>query len=389
MSTTDSVSDDAQFWAAIRRERFLLDPDVVFLQGGSVGPSPRPVVDTVTEGIRTFDSNPLKHQPLFWPIVEEARGKLASFVGTSVERLALVQNTTMAMSVPAQGLTWEEGGEILTTDQEYGAVRACWDYIAERYKMKIVKVKLPLEIESAEQIVDTFNAGFTDRTRAVVFGHVYWSTGLAMPIKQLTELGRERGAWVIVDGAHAVGMAPLNLDDVNPHFYCSSLHKWLLSAKGTGMLYVSEDADDQVEPLILGRNVNLEKNVASRYDMVGTRDQTPFMGLGAAIDFQNEIGWDRIRAYCLGLARYLKERIKHIKGARLLTPIDPELSGFITTFAIEGVDLGPIRRELWDDEKIETAAFGLGGMSVMRISTHFYNSLEDVDRMIEGIEERV
>ena len=141
MSTTDSVSADAQFWAAIRRDRFLLDPDVVFLQGGSVGPSPRPVVDTVTEGIRSFDSNPLKHQPLFWPIVEEAREKLASFVGTSAERLALVQNTTMAMSVPAQGLTWKEGGEILTTDQEYGAVRACWDYIAERYKMKIVKVK--------------------------------------------------------------------------------------------------------------------------------------------------------------------------------------------------------------------------------------------------------
>ena len=202
MSTADSVSD-GQFWAAIRRDRFLLDPDVVFLQGGSVGPSPRPVVDTVTEGIRTFDSNPLKHQPLFWPIVEEAREKLATFVGTSAERLALVQNTTMAMSVPAQGLTWEEGGEILTTDQEYGAVRACWDYIAERYKMKIVKVKLPLEIESAAQIVDTFDAGYTDRTRAVVFGHVYWSTGLAMPIKQLTELGRERGAWVIVDGAHA------------------------------------------------------------------------------------------------------------------------------------------------------------------------------------------
>ena len=90
-----------------------------------------------------------------------------------------------------------------------------------------------------------------------------------------------------------------------------------------------------------------------------------------------------------GLARYLKERIKHIKGARLLTPIDPELSGFITTFAIEGVDLGPIGRELWDDENIETATFGLGGMSVMRISTHFYNSREDVDRMIGGIEERV
>ena len=295
MSPSDPLSADAQFWAAIRRDQFLLDPDVVFLQGGSVGPSPRPVVDTVTDSIRTFDSNPLKHQPLFWPIVEEAREKLAMFVGTSAKRLALVQNTTMAMSVPAKGLTWKEGGEILTTDQEYGAVRACWEYIADHHNMKIVRVELPLKIESAEQIVDTFNAGFTDRTRAVVFNHVYWSTGLVTPVKQLTELGRERGAWVIVDGAHAVGMVPLNLDDANPHFYCSSLHKWVLSAKGTGMLYVSEDAYDHTEPLILGRNVRPVASDASRYDMMGTRDQTPFMGLGAALDFQNEIGWESIR----------------------------------------------------------------------------------------------
>ncbi|MBT5873454.1 MAG: aminotransferase class V-fold PLP-dependent enzyme [Candidatus Latescibacteria bacterium] len=389
MKPSDSVSTDAQFWAAIRRDQFLLDPEVVFLQGGSVGPSPRPVVDTITKGIRDFDSDPLKHQPLYRPIVEKAREKLAKFVGTSAERVALVQNTTMAMSVPAQGLTWEEGDEILTSDQEYGAVRACWDYIAKRYKVKINRVELPLKIESAEQIVDTFKAGFTDRTRAMVFGHVYWSTGLATPIKELTELGRERGAWVIIDGAHAVGMVPLNLDDVHPHFYCSSLHKWILSAKGTGMLYVSEDVYDHVEPLILGGNVRQEGNNASRFDMMGTRDQTPFMGLGAAIDFQNEIGWDRVRAYSQGLAGYLKERLKRFKGLRLLTPADPELSGFITTFGIDGVDLAPIRQELWDDEKIETSAFKVQDLSVMRISTHFYNSREDIDRMISEIEKRL
>ena len=85
----------------------------------------------------------------------------------------------------------------------------------------------------------------------------------------------------------------------------------------------------------------------------------------------------------------MKERIERIKGARLLTPVDPELSGFITTFAIDGVDLGPIRQELWDDEKIQTAAFVLGDLSVMRISTHFYNCREDIDRMIGAIEKRL
>jgi isopenicillin-N epimerase len=394
MDDTDTPSDlqphTDQFWAAIRRDQFYLDPDTTFLQGGSVGPSPKPVVDKVTESIKAFDSDPLKHQPLYGPMVSEAREKLAAFIGTRPERVALVQNTTMGMSVPAQGLTWKAGGEILMTDQEYGAVNACWDYIAERYGLTVRRVELPLEIRHKDQIIDTFKAGLNNKTQAMVFGHVYWSTGLATPVKELTELGRNQGAWVIVDGAHATSMVPLHLDDWNPHFYTSSLHKWTLAPKGTGFLYVSDDAQSHVEPLILGGNARPDApQDASKFDMMGTRDQTPFIGLGTALDFQAEIGWEHIRTYCQGLAGYLKERIKRIRGGRVLTPTDPEMSGFITTFTIDGADLYKIRQELWDDEKIETSAFSVKDIPVFRISTHFYNSRDDIDRMIREIERRL
>jgi isopenicillin-N epimerase len=388
MDTTDTHTYDDQFWEAIRRDEFYLDPDVTFLQGGSVGPSPKPVVDKVTSSIQAFDSDPLKHQRIYGPIVEEARKKLAAFVGTRPERIAFVQNTTMGLSVPAQGLTFQAGDEILMSDQEYPAVNMCWDYIAQRHGMTVRRVELPLRIESAEQIVDTFRAGFTERTRGFIFGHVYWSTGLATPVKALTALGREHGAWVIVDGAHAVGMVPVALDDWNPHFYATSCHKWLLSAKGTGMLFVSDDAHDHVEPLILGGSTRPNPN-ASRFDMMGTRDQTPFIGLGEAIDFQNRIGWEHIRAYCQGLAGYLKERIKRIRGVRILTPTDPELSGFLTTFSIEGADISKIQQELWNDDHIETAAFHIHDIPVFRISTHFYNSRADIDRLVRAIERRL
>ena len=387
MTNAETTYDD-QFWAAIRRDQFLLDPNVTFLQGGSDGPSPRPVVDRITSAIRAFDSDPLKHQGLYGPIVEEARKKLAAFVGTTPERVALVQNTTMGMSIPAQGLSFEEGDEILMADQEYGSVNACWTYIANRYHMTIRRVELPLEIESKEQLVEVFRAGFTDRTRVMVFAHVYWSTGLVMPVRELIALGRECGAWVVVDGAHAVGMVPLSLDEANPHFYISSCHKWLLSAKGTGMFYVSEDAQRYVRPLILGGSAWPSEN-ANRFDMMGTRDQTPFMGLGAALDFQNQIGWEKIRAYCLGLAAYLKERVLQIKGSRVFTPLDPELSGFMTTFTIEGADLSRIKKELWDDEHIETADIGIHDIPAFRISTHFYNNRQDIDRLIDAIEKRL
>ncbi len=387
VTNTVPAPDDA-FWKAIRRDQFYLDRDVAFLQGGSVGPSPKPVVDRVTEAIRAFDSDPLKHQPKYWPIVEESREKLARFVGTRPERIALVQNTTMALSVFAQGVTWKVGGEILMTDQEYGAVNACFDYVAERHGMTVRRVHLPMEITDQQQIIDVFKSGLNDKTAAMVFGHVYWSTGLVTPVKELTEIGRDRGIWVVVDGAHAVSMVPLHLDEWNPHFYASSLHKWTLSPKGTGMLFVSDDAHDRVEPLILGSSAHPNPN-ASRFDMMGTRDQTPFIGLGTALDFQQEIGWDHIRTYCRGLVDYMRERLGRIRGVRFLTPRDPEMSGFITTFTIEGADLQKIRQELWDDEKIETVAFHINDVPVFRISTHFYNSREEIDRMVRAIERRL
>lgn len=387
-TSTAPTQHDDQFWAAIRRDQFYLNPDITFLQGGSVGASPKPVVDKITESIRAFDSDPLKHQGLFHPLVEEARKKLADFVGTRPERIALVQNTTMGMSVPAQGLKFNAGDEIIMTDQEYGAVKSCWEYIAKRHDMPIRIVELPQLVESDEQFVDLFKAQVTDKTKVIVFGHVYWSTGLVTPVKAMTEMGRAAGAWVIVDGAHAVGMTPTRLDEWNPHFYVTSCHKWLLSAKGTGMLFVSDDAHEHVEPLILGGSCHPNPN-ASRFDMMGTRDQTPFIGLGTAIDFQNEIGWDNIRAHVQGLTGYLKERLKRIKGARIFTPLDPERSGFLTTFTIDGADILKIRQELWDDEHIQTTAFHVKDAPCFRISTHFYNSKEDIDRLIREIERRL
>ncbi|HCQ02723.1 MAG TPA: hypothetical protein DIT99_19465, partial [Candidatus Latescibacteria bacterium] len=160
--------------------------------------------------------------------------------------------------------------------------------------------------------------------------------------------------------------------------------------KGTGFLFVSDDAQPHVEPLILGGNARPNKDAdASQFDMMGTRDQTPFIGLGPALDFQAEIGWEQIRAYCQGLAGYLKERIRRVQGCRILTPTDPEMSGFITTFTIEGADIQKIRQELWDDEHIETSAFTIKDIPVFRISTHFYNSREDINRMIREIERRL
>lgn len=378
-------TEEAQYWASIRKQFYLRD-DTTYLQGGSVGPSARPTIEKTIDLLRTFESDPLNNRGkgLLRPIIESGRGKLGRFVGANPDRLALLPNTTMGMNLPAQGLKWERGREILMSDQEYPAVKNLFEYIAERDGLSIRMFPLPTPPEFPQDIVDAYAAGVNDKTCLLIFSHVYCTTGLVAPIKDLTRLAHENGAMAIIDGAHAVGMVPVDLADVAPDFYVSSCHKWLLTPKGVGMVYIDATYQNVLRPLIIGHNNKPTPN-ADRYDKLGTADLTHYAGMETAIDYQLEIGWeDKIRPYCLALARYLKERIiADISGSRLTIPMDTEMSGFLTSFSIEGVDSRKLMRILWDEFSIQTQSVTFNEISAFRISTHFYDSFGDIDRFID------
>ena len=320
------------------------------------------------------------------PLVEAAREKAARFTGASEKNVALVLNTTMGMNVPARGLPLQPGGEVLMSDQEYPSVQRMWEHMAKTQHVLVRKVPLPTPPDSPEQIVDAFAAHITPRTQVMVFSHVYCTTGLVAPVAELTALAHGHGAVAVVDGAHAVGMVPVDIEAWGCDFYASSTHKWLLAPKGTGIVYVADPYLSSLPAPILGYNT-APMSHARRFDVTGTHDTTHFAGLGAAIDYQLEIGWeDRIRPYCLGLARYLRELVEaEIDGARMTVPPGPEMSGFLTSFTIDGCDLGKVVRIMWEEFRTQIAATGAGGQPVFRISTHFYDSYEDIDRFIDAL----
>jgi len=378
---------EREFWANIRRQ-FYLEDGVTFLQGGSVGPTPKPVIEQVVEWLQLVEMNPLQTlgDRLMEPLVEEARGKVARFTGASAKNVALVLNTTMGMNVPTRGLPLQPGGEVLMSDQEYPSVQRMWEHMAKTQHVLIRKVPLPTPPESPGEIVDAFAEQITPRTQVIVFSHVYCTTGLVAPVADLTALAHDHGAVAVVDGAHAVGMVPVEIESYGCDFYASSTHKWLLAPKGTGIVYVADPYLSSMPAPILGYNT-APHNHASRFDMTGTRDLTHFAGLGTAIDFQLEIGWEkRIRPYCLGLAQYLRDLIlEEIDGARMTVPPGPEMSGFLTSFTIDGCNLNKIVHLLWTKYRIQIAATHAGDQSVFRISTHFYDCYEDIDRFIDAL----
>lgn len=383
-------TEEKAFWTDIRKQFYLHD-HVTYLQGGTVGPSARPTIEKIIDILRKFESDPLQMEEggLMGPLIEESREKLAAFVGTTADRIALVLNTTMGMNIPGQGLIWERGTEVLLSDQEYPAVKNLWEWVAERDGLTLNYISLPVPPSSPQDIVDAYAAGINEKTRVLIFSHVYFTTGLVAPIKELTQLAHANNSVAIIDGAHAVGMAPLNLADVGCDFYASSCHKWLLAPKGVGFLYMDAKYQNKVRPVIIGHNMGDHWENADRYDVNGTRDMSHHACLGEAIDFQTSIGWDeKIRPYCLGMAKYLKSQaLERIRGSRLTIPMDEESSGFITSFTIDGIDLGAVCRHLWEDYKIEVTANGANGMQFFRVSVHFYDSYEDLDRFINAVNE--
>lgn len=381
------IASEVAYWTEIRKQFYLRD-GVTFLNGGSVGPSAKPAIEKTIRLMRKMESDPLQYQgKLVARDMEIAREKLGKFVGTSPARIALVQNTTMGMNIPAQGLRYKRGQEIVMSDQEYPAIQSLWRYIAKRDRLKLREFPLPTPPSNPQDIVDAYAEHMSDHAAVMVFSHVYYTTGLAVDVRALSALASRYGALSAIDGAHAVGMIPMNIEDIGCDFYTSSCHKWLLAPKGVGMLYMAEKHQNKVLPLIKGYNMR-NAETASKYDMTGTRDMTHHAGLGYAIDYQNKIGWEsRIRPYCKGLAAYLQKRVTDIPGGRLMIPADPDQSGFLTCFTIDGIKMGEIGRILFEDYSIETAMTRPNGTLSFRISTHFYNNYDDIDKFIASIQE--
>jgi isopenicillin-N epimerase len=384
------------FWSAARA-RMLLDPTVVNLNTGSFGPLPRPVFERVTEFRQLLAAEPMdfflrRLQPLLW----EARERLANFLGGDPRRLIFTENVTTAVNLVAASLQLAAPGEILLSDHEYGAMHWCWERTAQRLGLTIRTFALPLLASSPQEVVDAACAAMNERTRLLFFSHVLSPTGMVLPARQLCAEARRRGILTVVDGAHAPAFVPLNLDEIAADYYGSNCHKWLLAPTGSGFLYLGPGAWERLQPLQVSWGWQPNRNKLDECDewgstprlrfleFEGTRDPCAWLAIPAAIDFQAEIGFERIRGRIGELTRYVRQRLDGLAGLKLTTPEHPEMHGALTAFRLPpGLDPIRLRHGLWDGPRIEAPIIERPEGLLIRTSTHFYNTEEEVDRLAE------
>ena len=358
------------------------------MNNGTLGGLPRPVVGAVVQAILLQESNPSLHYS--WGI-GEVREKTAALLNAPVNEVALCRNATEGMNILASGLQLQPGDEVMTTNHEHPGGLGCWQYLAAEKGISLKQLTIPTPPDSKQQLLDIFDRAITKRTRVISVSMITFTTGLLLPVKDLCRLAHDRGLLVIVDGAQVPGMLAVTMHDIDCDGFASSAHKWLLAPKTNGILYVNERVQERMRPPVTDRSSGYGDRSIDKFVSFGTLDIPIKIGLGAAIDFHNEIGPNRVEARCRALMTSLRKNVADIPGVRIWTPSAPDLSApGLIAISIDGVnnsDLQRIFRERYHIEVRVVSDAPDRQLNAIRVSTYIYNLPDEIDTFAGAIRE--
>jgi len=322
----------------------------------------------------------------FGALKEEARRALAEYVGASPSEIAITRNTSEGNNSVVNGLDLGGGDEVVLWDQNHPTNNVSWDVRARRWGFTVRRVSTPVSCEDAGQMMDSFVAALTNRTRVLAFSHVSNASGAGIPAMELCRVARERGILTLVDGAQTFGALDLDLHDMGCDFFTGSSHKWFMGPKEAGLMYVREGSQDRLWPTHVGVGwEGAEANGAQKFENMGQRDDAAVVSMATAAAFHEAIGPAAVEERVRGLVSAIREGLADaVPGVRFHTPLAPELSAGVLVFALPGVSHGEVFQGIYETHHL--ACTGRGGVfDGIRLSPHIYNTLDEVGRAVEAL----
>lgn len=387
------------------KEHWLLDPAITYLNHGSFGAAPKVVLAKQNELRAQLESEPVRFMVReLEPLLDEARAVLAEFVGADTESIAFVPNATAGVNAVLRSLDLDRHDELLVSSHEYNASRNALDYVAGLVGAKVVAVDVPFPIESSDEVFDRIMERVTERTRLFLVDHVTSQTGLIFPIARLIDALKQRGVDTLVDGAHAPGMFPLNLDALGAAYYTGNLHKWVCAPKGAAFLHVRANRRLGIHPVVISHGANATRTDRSRFhlefDWPGTWDPTACLSVPTALRFMNDLtndldggGWPEVmrRNHELALrARDLlcahlgidKPAPDEMLGSMAAVPL-PDGQPFVPSLYGE-----PLQDALFYEHAIEVPIhpWPYQPKRVLRVSAQIYNTIEEYENLANALD---
>ncbi len=388
---------DSQFWP--------LDPEVTFLNHGSFGSCPRPVLE-----FQRVLRDRLERQPVHFlvrelePLLDAARAELARFVGAQPDDVVFVPNATTGVNTVLRSLRFEPGDELLVTNHAYNACRNALNFVAERTGARVVVAEIPFPLTDATVAIQRVLEQATSRTRLVLLDHVTSQTGLVLPVAPIISQLAQRGIDTLVDGAHAPGMVPLNLEALGAAYYTGNCHKWICAPKGAAFLHVRRDRQPLIRPLTISHGANSPRTDRSRFQIefgwTGTADPSAVLSVPEALRVMGALlpgGWpelmQRNRALALSARRLLCEAL-HIAA-----PAPDEMIGALASVPLPDAATGalqppffldPLQDELLFEHAVEVPIIPWPSWPkrLLRVSAQLYNSLPQYERLAQTLAAR-
>jgi isopenicillin-N epimerase len=316
---------------------------------------------------------------------------LAKYIGCSANDFFFTPNPTFAVNTIMRSLDLKVGDEILSTNHEYGSMDRTWNFYCKKSGVKYIRQNISLPIVSKEQILDEFWTGYTSKTKIVFLNQISSATALIFPVEEICDKARELGLITIIDGAHALGQIDLDITDLNPDFYTGTLHKWMLTPKGSSFLYVKKSVQEILDPLIVGWGyesaVPRESQFMDYQEYQGTRDVSAFLCTPTVIDFLEENDWKTKAKECRKLVFDNYQRFCDLLNAQSICPIKVNFLGQMASIPITTSNPVALKELLFDTYKIEIPVMPLNGKYFLRYSINAYNSQEDLDILYKALQD--
>lgn len=383
------------------RAHFRLDPAVTFLNHGSFGATPTVVLEAQRRVQDRLEAEPVRFFLRELPeALAHVRARLGAFVGADPDDLALIPNATTGVNTVLRSLALGPGDELLCTDHEYNACRNALDFVAAAAGARVVVVPVPFPLRDPGEVTTRLVDAVTPRTRLALVDHVTSQTGLVFPITEIVRALSAKGVDVLVDGAHAPGMVPLDLRALGAAYYTGNCHKWLCTPKGAALLFARRDKQPSLRPLVVSHGANAPLDGRTRFraehDWCGTTDPSAWLVIPDAIDHLASLvpgGWPALMAHNRALALVARDLLCAALGVE--APAPDSMIGALAAVPLprgRGVYapplyLDPLQERLFHEHRIEVPVIPWPAppARILRVSAQVHNVRADYERLAAAL----
>ena len=374
---------DSDYWNKIR-DHYELKPDYINLESGYYNIIPKPTLSKHIEHIKKINiegsyymrNNLLNDKKLITQ-------RLARFVGCNSDSIVITRNTTESLDLIIGGFPWKREDEAIYADQDYGAMKVMFDQVSKRHGVINKVVSVPNHPKSDEEIVSLYESKITSKTKLMMVCHMINITGHILPIKKICDMAHKYGVEVMVDGAHCIGHFDFNIDDLSCDYYGSSLHKWLATPLGAGLLYVNSKHTSKIWPLLADHKNDL--NDIDRLNHIGTHPVHINLAINDALDYLEWMGIKRKEKRLRYIQNYWTGKLRDYPNVIINTPKDKTKSCAIANVGLTNMSSKDLAEKLFKQFNIFTVAINYANVNGCRISPNVFTTTKELDHFINAI----